>query len=285
MRRIPLRLCHRLSCAGAIVVNEKLAFATLKRSLPDVVEGAKAVTCTSHTNTDCSVIKHAKDWKAWLGAASLLVDVDDDQRSKSDDHQVRASEAAPAVAADTPGSLPAASARTVRVALHKVHGHDFGCVDSEGNDDSACQLPCHSSAAAQGDDEGCVAAYRRCLHHADCQVCPRRLLVLSRQVASSSPARLHGGLARLCSTCTQAIELNAPEYTWATLKKDVQNRSDAIAVDSAAAWAAAFHALQAANKGSEGVASTSRTQRAFRRRARGRRGRGAADLSIQMDDD
>ena len=73
-------------------------------------------------------VKSRTEWKAWLSNATL-----------------------------TRGGKP----RPLRLALHRMSGHDFACPDSEGSDVKACQAPCGSSAE-------CRVAYDRCINHAPC---------------------------------------------------------------------------------------------------------------------
>ena len=178
----PYRLCLAHFECGAIVINPKLTFATLKRLLPqDAAQNS---------------ISSSAEWRQWLLANSPLL-----ERAGS------------------------GVARPIRVALHRVPRHDFGCADSEGDDLGACQLACR-------DERHCVRAYYKCISHASCSV----------------------------------VELNAPLFTWATLKTysgsegsneaggSQQSRSeidarDYIEVGNASSWHLAFRAAQLAARG------------------------------------
>ena len=103
----PYSLClAHLEC-GAIVVNEDITFATLKRTMPRDPSGVMLLrSCSSR-----------EEWRAWLSAASLA--------------SVAVTESPP---------------RPIRLAMSRVVGHDFACPDSEGTDLEACQLQCHPAS-------------------------------------------------------------------------------------------------------------------------------------------
>ena len=103
----PYSLClAHLEC-GAIVVNEEITFATLKRTMPRDPSGVMLLrTCSSR-----------EEWRAWLSVASLA--------------SVAVTESPP---------------RPIRLALSRIVGHDFACPDSEGTDPEACQLQCHPAS-------------------------------------------------------------------------------------------------------------------------------------------